>query len=750
MLSRPLVGGEARRVEGDEEGQQEREDLRQEQDAEELLHEVAVETEQRGHRHHRGDAGLAEDGAGHVVLARAGRRLDVHQVDDPGEAEEVGVGEVEVRPGPDRAGVQAGHPHRRLHRVDGRGPGAPRMAQADRVAHVDAELAGGPLGQEDPAGAAALPVRQRAGDDRRPPPAGAGVDEVEEQLHLATVRDRDRPDPEARRDVADSWLVGQRRGHERGREEARQLDRHAVRVPAERLPLAGPDRRLERVHHGRHPDEHADRAGDAERGEEAPARRPQDVADRGPPERPPGQRETVREAGEAGPADRPGAGVDRLHRHHPDRPAHREQGGDERDEEADRRGDEERAGQERRLEHRQRHEPHEHVEHRRVEGEADRDPQEDAEGRDLGPHEEGAHRQLPAGDAQGHPDADLAALGLHDPADQVEGGEGRPEQDEQREDREELAVGLDVADDHLVGGIVVAGHHPAADARERGGRAGQVGGHGFPVGAGTDADDEVVDEAGHPGQVLGGGQAGEDAGETGLRHHPAALGHHDEHLRRRGLPDVAGRPPGHHEAAFRGQPVVAAEAVLQGDGGDAVLADGVVRRDQGAPHVRGDAIDGRAAVGELDAYQRPGHEDRLPGSRGVHRDRDDQALGRRRDGRRVVERVDERAERAGRDRGALRQLEAQVVHRELLHARVDGVLPPLGRGDHAGEPAGADRDRQGDGDDEKPALAQVAQRPAEPEPEARHRTALTSGGPRRRPGRRAAGRRRRSARWRAR
>ena len=124
-----------------------------------------------------------------------------------------------------------------------------------------------------------------------------------------------------------------------------------------------------------------------------------------------------------------------------------------------------------------------------------------AEDGDLDADEHGADRELWPRDAERHPDADLAALGLHDPVDQVERGERRREQHECRQGIPEALVVVDVLVQHSDGVGVVTARDGGAGA-ETGDRVGEFGGHGIAVGAVDEHHHGVVDHLVVPADVL--------------------------------------------------------------------------------------------------------------------------------------------------------------------------------------------------------------------------------------------------------
>ena len=127
-----------------------------------------------------------------------------------------------------------------------------------------------------------------------------------------------------------------------------------------------------------------------------------------------------------------GTDLDRLDRGHADAAEHRVQRRDERDDEADDRA----AGVDARLERRQgdgeRQQVGEDAAEPSAGDESDADAEHHPEQRDLGGEQQRPDRKPRRGSAERHADADLAPLRLDDPGDEVEGAEGRAEQDEHR------------------------------------------------------------------------------------------------------------------------------------------------------------------------------------------------------------------------------------------------------------------------------------------------------------------------------
>ena len=104
VLAAPFLGGDAHRVDGDQDGEEERDGLCDAEDGEELVH-VAADCVRDGRaRLDGGDAGDREEGACERVRAAAGAELD--GVRRAGEAEEAGLAARHVGEAAEWVGVQ--------------------------------------------------------------------------------------------------------------------------------------------------------------------------------------------------------------------------------------------------------------------------------------------------------------------------------------------------------------------------------------------------------------------------------------------------------------------------------------------------------------------------------------------------------------------------------------------------------------------------------------------------------------------
>ena len=243
--------------------------------------------------------------------------------------------------------------------------------------------------------------------------------------------------------------------------------RHPLRVAVEGLVVACGERAVEGVEDAGERDEDRDHGGDAEQAHQRPPRRAGEVAEGHLGEAASRAGGAARAAARARlPEARERADADRGDGRDADGAEDGVGGGEERDGEAERGGARVDARQQRRLPGGKREEVLQGAAEEPVEDEADADPDGDAEQRDLGGEEQGADRELRRGDAERHPDPDLAPLRLDDAADEVEGGESgaREEQPGEHVDHPLVAAGVLVEDavDVLVG---LAGDRDA-DVRE--------------------------------------------------------------------------------------------------------------------------------------------------------------------------------------------------------------------------------------------------------------------------------------------
>jgi hypothetical protein len=339
-----------------------------------------------------------------------------------------------------------------------------------------------------------------------------------------------------------------------------------------------------------------------------------------------------------------------------------------------------------------------------------------AEDGDLDADEHGADRELWPRDTERHPDADLAALSLHDPVDQVERGKRCGEQHECRQCIPEALVVVDVLVQHSNGVGVVAGRDGGADA-ETGDRFAEFGCHGVPVGAVDEHDHCVVDHRVVPADVLRRGQ-GEIQDRQFSGSEDRSLGAFVE--------EVLGGDPqtrvGDRAVAGDGNRSGGRQSVLVGE---LDLENGVAI---------GRVIRGCGAVADPDVVDRLSRPERHPDESGgdqhrfpladrlrVHLAVDDQPFGGGPDRVGTVDRLD-RAEELpllGERPGAER--DPEVVHLQCREAGVVGLPPPFRGAAQACVHPGPDRQNERDRDDRDPVRAEVAPRPAQPpsEPTAR-------------------------------
>ena len=177
------------------------------------------------------------------------------------------------------------------------------------------------------------------------------------------------------------------------------------------------------------------------------------------------------------------------------------------------------------LPHRQRQHAGEHGAQQHDDERTDGDAQHDAGDGDLDADEHRSQGELPARAPRAMPMPSLAPLGLDHAGRQVERPERCAGEDQPGEHVPELAVALDVVVEELVGGLVVFGHHGDAEpGRGRVERRLELRLDRRDVGAVAQGEHEVVHPAWPPGDLLCGGQRGEQRGEVGLGEQPAVLG----------------------------------------------------------------------------------------------------------------------------------------------------------------------------------------------------------------------------------
>ena len=215
----------------------------------------------------------------------------------------------------------------------------------------------------------------------------------------------------------------------------------------------------------------------------------------------PGNAEPAGPAGQPAGPGRKVTGADRLDRLDAQRPPDRQSAGCDRNRDPEHGRPEIHVVLERRAVFWERQERLEEVPEGVADDDTDAEAGDRAQDGDLDADEHGADRELWPWDAERHPDADLAALGLHDPVDQVERGERRGEQHQRRQRIPEALVVVDVLVEHSNGVGVVAARDGGAGA-EAGDRLGDVSRHGIPVGAVDEHDHGVVDHRLVPADVL--------------------------------------------------------------------------------------------------------------------------------------------------------------------------------------------------------------------------------------------------------
>ena len=353
---------------------------------------------------------------------------------------------------------------------------------------------------------------------------------------------------------------------------------------------------------------------------------PQDVADRHPPQAATREREPPREAGEPASRRRPGADPDRLDRRNTDPAPHRIERREEWDDQPQRGPAREDAGLERRAEERQGGELLDHRAQQPRDAEAGAHAECHAEQRHLDGEQERAQREGARWDSERHADADLPALRLHDPADQVERREGRSRQQQPGEDVDEPLVALGVGVREPVGLLLRSegdggADRPGARARERPRAVGRPPPHPPPGDSRTTSSLTLPAQAGEAPATLASGM--KSTAKFASAPKPTPGGRDHEVLGLAALADVAdGTPARNADRAPGGQPVVLAEVRLQ----DRDRAARVARR-EASPALDERGVDRRPRDRRPD--QPPGHEHGRPAVRGVHLGRDHQALLRR-------------------------------------------------------------------------------------------------------------------------
>ena len=281
-------------------------------------------------------------------------------------------------------------------------------------------------------------------------------------------------------------------------------------------------------------------------------------------------------------------------------------------------------------------------------------------------------------------------------------------------------------------GFVAQLRHFAAEAGPGKGAL-ELAAHGVHAAAGAQGQHGVVDPRRAAGDPLRRGQRGEEDGELrlGAAEFAAAWAGDDEVLGGAAEADVAQAPAAGeaHDAPCR-QVVVGGEAALE-HGDRAATVAGT----KGAPGLGVDAVDRRSVRPESASRRfRPGRAAiPRPGARtSTWVDR------RRRSSVASTSpaagiAADQPRERPGRSARPLGQRDLEVVGVQGREAGVVGGDPPGLHAAEAGVDAGADRQDQPDRQDQGPAPAQIAERPAQPEPEPSHphqcRSAISAGPP---------------------
>ena len=167
--------------------------------------------------------------------------------------------------------------------------------------------------------------------------------------------------------------------------------------------------------------------------------------------------------------------------------------------------------------HREWEEALEHRAHERADQETYAHAERDAEDSDLERHEQRPDGQAPGGDAERHPDADLAALRFDDASGEVERGERGAGQDEHGEDVVEALVAIDVVVQVAVREVAPGPVERDADVREAfGQRRFELGAHDIAIGPGRELQHEVIGGPGAACDALGRVEGYEDRREVGL------------------------------------------------------------------------------------------------------------------------------------------------------------------------------------------------------------------------------------------
>ena len=464
------------------------------------------------------------------------------------------------------------------------------MAEGDHAADAGAQVGGGLAGQHQSAAQAARGQPRRPGGPGRQH-LGGHVHRTAVAAHRAGHQQSGLHRPGLGQGAhlghhrPGRRVVGVQRHGDPGGRGAQQPGRGGVQGGAEGVEQAD-DR-----------DQGGDRRGDAEQGEGGPPRRAQHIAQRDLAVAAAGQPEPPQQRGEPVAAGGQMADPDRLHRLDPDRPPDRPGGRGERQHEPDHGGLGERAVLERGAPHRQRQQVLEYPGQRDADQVADPGAEQHADQRDLRGEQQRADRQQPGAHAERHPDADLAALRLHDPGGQVQRGERRPGQQQDRDRAPQLRVALDVVIQDPVGGDVGPGGDGRADRRAHRGQGGlQLALDRGQAAARLHGEDQVVDPAGSASQLLGGAQRGEQhrVGLLAEEHRGPARPAAHEVLR--GLADPGVTDPGaarrpQHPAVW--QAVLPGEPPVQDDRGQVAGGSGARRRGQALAGGHLDGVHGR-------------------------------------------------------------------------------------------------------------------------------------------------------------
>jgi hypothetical protein len=155
--------------------------------------------------------------------------------------------------------------------------------------------------------------------------------------------------------------------------------------------------------------------------------------------------------------------------------------------------------------HRQRPHPAQQRAHRGAHDEAHQDTGNHPEHPDLGAQQQRAQREAARCHPERHPDADLPALRVDDPSDQVERGEHRSDQDEDGQHIPQSLIAVDGVVKDLPGlDVVPVGHRHARAGQCCGQGLGQLGGERAGVRARSQGEHQVVDGAELSGEPLRG------------------------------------------------------------------------------------------------------------------------------------------------------------------------------------------------------------------------------------------------------